>query len=62
MKKPFTVLGAAIFAVVAVVHLLRLVYDWEVTVNRAAVPMWISILGLGIAGGLAVMLWLESRK
>lgn len=62
MKKPFTVLAAAIFAVVAAVHLLRLVYGWEVTVNRAVVPMWASILGLMIAGGLAVMLWLESRE
>ncbi|MBI2295854.1 MAG: hypothetical protein HYU76_07455 [Betaproteobacteria bacterium] len=62
MKKPFTVLAAIIFALVAAVHLLRLVYGWEVTVNRAVVPMWASILGLMIAGGLAVMLWLESRE
>ena len=62
MKKPFTVLAVVIFALVALVHLLRLVYGWEVIVNRAVVPMWASILGLMIAGGLAVMLWLESRE
>lgn len=62
MKKPFTLLAVLIFVLVAVAHLLRLVYGWEVTVNRVAIPAWASVLGLGIAGALAVMLWLESRK
>ena len=29
---------------------------------RAVMPMWPSSLGLIIAGGLAVMLWHESRQ
>jgi hypothetical protein len=62
MNKPFTMLAVVVFAVVALVHLLRLVYGWEVNINGAAVPMWASGLGLVIAGGLAVMLWRESRK
>lgn len=62
MKKPFTMLAVLIFAIVALVHLLRLAYGWEATINGAAVPMWVSGLGLVIAGGLAVMLWQESRR
>ena len=62
MKKPFTLLAVLIFAVVALVHLLRLAYGWEVTINSAAVPLWASVLGLVIAAGLAVMLWRESRN
>ena len=62
MKKPFTSLAVLLFAVVALVHLLRLVFGWEVTINGAAVPQWASILGIVIAAGLAAMLWRESRK
>jgi len=62
MKRPFTSLAAIIFAVVALVHLMRLIYGWVVTIIGADVPMWTSVLGLVIAGGLAAGLWWESRK
>jgi len=62
MKRPFTFLAAIVFAVVALVHLMRLIYGWVVTIVGADVPMWTSVLGLVIAGGLAAGLWWESRK
>ena len=62
MKKPFTLLAVLVLAIVALVHLLRLVYGWEATINGAAVPMWASILALVVSGGLAVMVWRESQK
>ena len=62
MTKPFTLAAVLVFTVVALVHLLRLVFGWEVTFNGLAVPLWASVLGIVIAAGLAVMLWRESRK
>jgi hypothetical protein len=62
MNKPFTMVAVLVFALVALLHLMRLVFGWEVTFNGAVVPTWLSIAGLLIAGGLAVMLWQESRK
>jgi hypothetical protein len=62
MKRPFTSLAAIIFAVIAFVHLLRLIYGWAVTIVGADVPTWTSVLGLVIAGVLAAGLWWESRK
>jgi hypothetical protein len=62
MKKPFTFLAVLIFALIAIVHVLRLVFGWEVTLNAAVVPMWVSLIGLLIAGGLAAAPWWESRK
>lgn len=59
--KPFTTIAVAIFTIVAVVHLLRIVFGWEVVIQGTVIPMWASYLGLIIAGGLAVMLWRESR-
>jgi hypothetical protein len=60
--KPFTAIAAVIFALIALVHILRLVLGWEVTVSGMAVPMWASVAGLVIAAGLAVMLLREARK
>ena len=62
MKKPFTGLAVLAFALVALAHVLRLAYGWEVTIAGAAVPMWVSIPALVVAGGLAAGLWWESRK
>ncbi|MFI4922396.1 MAG: hypothetical protein ACHP6J_01620 [Burkholderiales bacterium] len=60
--KPFAALAIAIFILIAVVHLLRLVYGWEVTVNGVVIPMWVSVVGLLIAGALAYFLWREAYK
>jgi hypothetical protein len=46
---------------VALLHVLRLLFGWEATIAGLAVPLWVSLLGTVIAGGLAVMVWRESR-
>jgi hypothetical protein len=60
--KPFTTIAAVIFAVIALLHSLRLYSGWEVTVRGMVVSMWASVAGLVIAAGLAVMLLREARK
>jgi hypothetical protein len=62
MNKPFTMLAVVVFALVALLHLFRLIFGWEVTFNGAVVPTWLSIAGLLIAAGLAAGLWRELRK
>ena len=62
IMKPFTNIAIFIFGLVALLHLLRLFFGWEVTFNGMVIPMWVSIFGLIIAGGLAVLLWRESRQ
>lgn len=59
--KPFTTIAVAVFSLVAIVHLLRLLFGWELTVSGFTVPVWWSGLGLVAAGGLALMVWRESR-
>jgi hypothetical protein len=59
--KPFTTIAIAVFTLVAVAHLLRLVFGWEVVVTGYVVPVWWSALGLIVAGGLALMVWREAR-
>jgi len=59
--KPFTTIAVAVFALVAVLHLLRLFAGWEVVVAGIVIPFWLSWIGLIFAGGLAVMVWRENR-
>jgi len=61
MKKPFTTIAVGVFALMALVHVFRLLFGWVVTIQGSVVPMWVSVLGVVIAGGLAIMLRRESR-
>ena len=60
--KPFTTIAIIVFSLIAFMHLLRLLFVWEVTINGMIVPVWLSLLGSMISSGLALMLWRESRK
>jgi hypothetical protein len=60
--KPFTTIAIIVFSLIAFMHLLRLLFVWEVTINDMIVPVWLSVLGFIISSGLALMLWRESRK
>jgi hypothetical protein len=59
--RPFTATAIAIFTIIAVVHLVRLFTRWEVVIAGFVVPVWWSAPGCIIAGGLAFMLWRETR-
>jgi hypothetical protein len=61
-NKPFTTVAVVLFALIALMHLLRLVLGWEVTVNGMVLPKWASGPGLVITAWLALMLWREARK
>ena len=52
-QKTFSVVAGVVFAVVAVLHLLRIYMNWPVVIADWSVPMWVSWVGLVIAGGLA---------
>ncbi len=61
MKKPVAAIAVGVFALVALLHIFRLVFGWKVTFEGSVIPQWVSGLGVVIAGGLAIMLWRESR-
>lgn len=60
--KPFTTIAVVVLSLLAVVQLTRALLGWEVVVNGTTVPVWVSALAAVIAGGLALMLWKESRQ
>jgi hypothetical protein len=52
-QKQFSLVAGAIFAVVAVVHIHRIYFDWPVAIDNWIVPMWVSWIGLIVAGCLS---------
>ena len=66
--KPFTTAAVAVFVLVAILHVARIMLGWHViigdsvvAVGGTSIPMWVSYLGVVVAAGLAVMVWRESR-
>lgn len=52
-QRTFSFVAGLIFAIVALLHLLRIYVSWPVVVADWSVPMWVSWIGLVVAGGLA---------
>ena len=59
--KPFTTIAIALLLLIAIMQLTRVVRGWEVLINGVSIPVWVSGLAFIVAGGLAAMLWRESR-
>ena len=57
--KPSVVATMIFLVLVALAHVLRLALRVEVTVNTLVIPLWVSIAGLLLTGGLAIWLWRE---
>lgn len=45
MHAALTVAGI-IFGIIALMHLLRLIYKTEVMIGGKSIPMWVSIIGI----------------
>lgn len=52
-QKTFSVLTGAIFALVALLHALRIFMGWPILIGAWNAPMWLSWIGLVVAGGLS---------
>ncbi|KKU78348.1 MAG: hypothetical protein UY05_C0063G0006 [Candidatus Peregrinibacteria bacterium GW2011_GWA2_47_7] len=51
-QKTFLTVVGIIFSVIAGLHLLRLFFRWEAVINNWSVPLWVSIVGVIVAGFL----------
>ena len=52
-QKTFFMVASVIFALVALLHLSRIYMGWPVVIGSWSVPMWLSWIGLVVAGGLS---------
>lgn len=54
MHKNYAMVSALVFAVVAVVQVLRLVNQWTVQIGPYAVPLWFSWIAVIVAAALSL--------
>jgi uncharacterized protein (TIGR00106 family) len=60
--KPAIIIVTIMLMCISVAHVLRLIFQVEITVDGFIVPAWVSIFGFVVPLLLALMLWKESRK
>jgi len=58
----FVLVTSLIFSFIAVLHALRLIYGWTVTIGEWTVPVWVSTVGFLVAAYLALQGFLLKRK
>jgi len=54
-------LAIAVFSIVAIFHLLRIVYAADLIIGTWNAPMWVSVLGIIGPSVIAILLWRESK-
>ncbi len=52
--RAYLVISAAIFGIVAILHLLRVVNSWALVLGPWSAPIWVSWLGTLVPAGLCV--------
>lgn len=60
--KPFTMLAALLFLLVAAAHAYRVYAGWAIVAGPYDIPMWVSYLGIAVPLILAVMLFREASR
>jgi hypothetical protein len=61
MTRPFTWIASAIFALMTLAHVYRLIVPFEVTIGPCQLPQWASAVAAVITAGLSWMLCREAR-
>jgi len=52
-QRTFFLITATLFSLIALLHALRLLRGWQVTIGDMMIPLWVSWVGLIVAGYLA---------
>ena len=60
-SRPFTWIAAALFALAAIVHIIRLFTNFNVVLGTHSIPMWCSYVAIVVAAFLSWMLCREAR-
>ena len=60
-SKPFTWIAAAILALMAVVHIIRLFTDFQIVAGSHRIPMWVSYVAIVVTAFMSWMLCREAR-
>lgn len=59
--KTGSLLAFIVFVLVALAHVVRLVFNAEVTIDGTIIPQWVSVVGVIVPGLIAFLLWRERK-
>ena len=51
--RTFCMIASVVFGIVAIFHAARIWMDWPAVIGGWSVPMWVSWIGLVVAGALS---------
>ncbi len=60
--RPFTLIAAVIFGLMAVLHVYRLFTHFQVIAGSHVIPQSVSWIAIVVTGGLSWMLFREARR
>ena len=60
--KPFTLIAALLFAIMAVAHVYRLATGFQITIGTHSIPIGVSWVATALLALLAIMLFREARR
>ena len=61
-RKPFTLIAAIIFGLMALLHIYRLFTDFQVIVGSHTIPVGVSWIALAVTAGLGWGLYREASR
>jgi hypothetical protein len=61
MKRPASFLATVFLALVALAHVLRIVFSVDTNVAGVELPLWVSVPAIIVPGGIALWLWKERQ-
>ncbi len=61
-NRPFTLIAAIIFGLMALLHVYRLFTHFQVIVGSHTIPQYVSWIAILVTGGLSLMLFREARR
>ena len=53
MLNKYLLVSGVLFGVIALLHALRLWYQWPIQVGSIDIPLWLSWIGMGVTGALS---------
>jgi hypothetical protein len=56
------IMAGLVFSVVALAHLLRLIYRWDVMIAGVEIPMTVSIAAVILAFALAIWMFITASR
>lgn len=59
--KTGSLMATVLLTLIAAAHVVRVVFGVDIVVGGTVVPMWPSVVGTLVTGGVAFLLWRERR-